>query len=79
MSQKHLHDYLQWQSIFTFTASYNAYVHIIDGMIGAGACGQAHRENQIAPIDDETALLHFLSGMSLLSQRCIMSQFCIFH
>ena len=48
---------------FPSAAKYNDYVRIIGGMIGAGACGQICRENQIAPIDDETKLLHFLSGM----------------
>lgn len=41
---------------------YNCYVDYIDGSIGAGACGN---ENEISAIDNDTPLLHFLSGTYL--------------
>lgn len=41
--------------------NYNAYVELIGGAIGAGACAA---ENEILRISDDTTLLHFLTGTS---------------
>ena len=49
-------------NIYTYTDGYNQYVKLIGGTIGAGACAALKQENKIDTIDDNTPLLHFLSG-----------------
>ena len=53
---------LTCEYIYTCTDGYNKYVKLIGGTIGAGACAALHQENKIDTIDDDTSLLHFLSG-----------------
>ena len=41
---------------------YNEYVKLIGGAIGAGACAALKQGNKIFTIEDDTPLLHFLTG-----------------
>lgn len=42
-------------------------------MIGADVC---HQSNQISTIDDETPLLHFLSGKSPIISQVVVLMYC---
>ena len=52
----------------------NAYVELIGGAIGAGACAAVRQGNKIFTIADEIPILHFLSGTycMLVSVSCVL-------
>ena len=45
---------------------------LIGGTIGAGACAALRQENKIDTIDDDTPLLHFLSGKTYLMTLTVL-------
>ena len=46
---------------------------LIGGAIGAGACAALRQENKIDTIDDDTPLLHFLSGKTYMYLTVVMA------
>ena len=63
-----------WELYKRVEHNYNAYVELIGGAIGAGACAAVRQGNKIFTIADEIPILHFLSGTycMLVSVRCVM-------
>lgn len=50
---------------------YNAYLELIGGAIGVGACAAVRRGNKIYTIADDVPLLHFLSGQLVGRRWCV--------